>query len=354
MQVDGSKVEELIRAAEGCEFVFNGLPLDFNMQVMEASLEVGAHYLDLAGPMEEVGFIESYRLIMTEWHERFKAKNLQALVGCGIAPGLANVVVRESVERMDSCDFIGMYFYDGFLTNRFIPFWWSPEVAIVDMGEETFRFENGKHVTDTPFSRPEMMSFKGIDHQVKMVDHEHDEPVTMGLLADTVLKGAQNIEFKYGGPQIELCETLYKMGLLSLEPTEVKGVTVRPIDVVINQVPRAPVFPEEIAEVIAEGIMQEEGVFLIRVKGVKDGKPLTIESSVCLPGLVESYERSGLTHESYSTGQCAAVFSKLLVEGRFEGKGLFVPEQLDDASRGYVFSELGKLDITIDEEVLVG
>ena len=33
-----------------------------------------------------------------------------------------------------------------------------------------------------------------------MCDHHHEEAVTMGLLADQHLKGAQNIYFRYGGP----------------------------------------------------------------------------------------------------------------------------------------------------------
>jgi hypothetical protein len=56
-----------------------------------------------------------------------------------------------------------------------------------------------------------------------------------------------------------------------------------------------------------------------------------------------------MTHESYSTGQCAAVFSSLMVEGLCSETGLKVPEQLDTACRDYVFSELAKLNITVDE-----
>ena len=36
-----------------------------------------------------------------------------------------------------------------------------------------------------------MIELKGIDHEVRMVDHEHDEPITMGLLAEDVLKGVK-------------------------------------------------------------------------------------------------------------------------------------------------------------------
>ena len=61
-----------------------------------------------------------------------------------------------------------------------------------------------------------------------------------------------------------------------------------------------------------------------------------------------------MTHESYSTGQCAAVFSTMMVEGLFKEAGIFVPEQLDAPCRGYVLTELAKLNITVDEYVTAG
>ena len=351
VQVDARKTENIATIAAGCDFIFNGLPLEYNMQVMEAALAVNAGYMDLSGPMEEIGFVESYQWLFSEWHEKFKAKGLLALVGCGIAPGLANVLVRESVEKVDTCDFIGIYFYDGFLTKRFIPFWWSPEVALGDMAYKTFRYENREFVTDVPFSRPQMMKFVGVDKEIRMVDHEHDEPVTMGLLAQSVLKGARDIEFKYGGPQVELAESLYKLGLLSKVPVDVKGCLVSPFDVLMRQIPRAPRFEDEIQAIIEEGIIQEEGAFLVRIKGVKGGKPVQIDCYTNFPGLAEAFAASRMTHESYSTGQCAAVFSTMMVEGLFGEAGIFVPEQLDASCRKYVLTELAKLNITVDEYV---
>ena len=71
-------------------------------------------------------------------------------------------------------------------------------------------------------------------------------------------------------------------------------------------------------------------------------------SYVNAPGLVESFEKSGLSHEAYLTGQCAAVFVKMMVEDVFMEKGLFVPEQLSNDAREYCFQELAELDVTVD------
>jgi len=351
LQLDAGEVANVIQAAQGCDLVVNGLPLEYNLIIMEAALALNASYVDLAGPMEKIGFVESYRLIFSEWHQKFKAKGLTALVGCGSSPGLANLIARESVDKLDRCDHIGIYVYEGVWARRFTPFWWSPEVAFGDMAFKTFRFENGKIISGEPFSRPVMMNLRGIDRKVYMVDHEHDEPVTMGLLADKVLKGVKNVEFKYGGPQVELSESLYKMGLLSSEPLAVNGAKVAPLDLVLKLCPPAPKFPDEIKAILDEGLLLEEGAFLVRVDGDKAQQPVRIDCYVNSPGLVEAFKRSGLSHEAYLTGQCAAVFVKMLVDDAFAEKGLFVPEQLPADARQYCFQELAELGVTVDEIV---
>jgi len=169
--------------------------------------------------------------------------------------------------------------------RRFTPFWWSPEVAFGDMAFKTFRFENSNIIVDEPFSRPVMMKFRGIDRQIYLVDHEHDEPVTMGLLADKVLKGVKNVEFKYGGPQVELSESLYKMGLLSKEPMTVNGTEIAPLDLVLQLCPPAPKFPDEIKAIIDEGLLLEEGAFLVRGEGDKGDQSVRIDCYVNAPGL---------------------------------------------------------------------
>ena len=349
LTLDARDINNVISAAEGCDLIVNGLPLEFNLIVMEAALAAKASYVDMAGPMESIGFVESYKLIFTEWHKKFEEKGLTALVGCGSSPGLANVIARESVDKVDTCDTIGIYVYEGVWTERFTPFWWSPEVAFGDMAFKTFRYENGAHVTDKPFSRPVMMTLKGIEHEVRMVDHEHDEPVTMGLLAEQVLKGVKNVDFKYGGSGVELAEVLYKMGLLSTETVTVRGTPIVPMDLVLKLCPPAPKYPEEIKAIIDEGVILEEGAFLVRVDGHKEGSPVRIDCYVNAPGLVESFEKTGLSHEAYLTGQCASVFAKLMVDDVFGEKGLYAPEQLDAASRRYYFQELAKLGVTVDE-----
>lgn len=130
LQLDASDVDNVIRAAKGCDLIVNGLPLDFNLPVMEAALAVNASYFDMAGPMEDIGFVESYKLLFSDWHDKFKAKGLTALIGGGSSPGLANVMARQAVEKMDRCETISIFVFENVLTKRFTPFWWLSLIHI--------------------------------------------------------------------------------------------------------------------------------------------------------------------------------------------------------------------------------
>lgn len=349
VQVNANDVKDIVNAAGNADIIVNGLPIQFNMNVMAAALEIGACYQDLCMTyLDGQTAVEACRFIFSEQDKRFKAKNVLALTNTGSAPGLVNVVVRESTELMDACDSIEMNVYEGVWSKKFIPFWWSPEVAFEDMGENPTRFENGKFVNTEPFDNPVMIKFKGIDKEIRMVDHNHEEPITLGINADAFLKGARNILFRYGGPHVEVSQALYNMGYLSKEEKEFNGMTYVPFDLTIANTPPAPKYHDEIKEIIDGGLISEEGAFQVVVDGTKDGKPIRITSYVNAPGLIEAFNKSGLTHESYLTGQCAFIFTKMLVNDVIHQKGAISPEVLNDAERNYFFNEAEKLDITID------
>jgi len=350
IQVNANKIEDIVKAADTADIIVNGLPIQFNLTVMEAALEIGACYQDLCmtyidGKSSE----EATRFIFTEIGKRFEEKDLLAVTNTGSAPGLVNVVVRDTVELMDSCDSIEMNVYEGVWSKKFIPFWWSPEVAFEDMATNPTRFENGKFVETSPFDNPVWMKFRGVDKEIRMVDHNHEEPITLGINADGCLKGAKNILFRYGGPHVELAEALYNMGYLSTKEKEFNGMKYIPFDMTIANAPPAPKYQDEIKDIIDGGLISEEGAFHVLVEGKKDGKPIRITRYVNGPGLIEAFEKSGLTHESYLTGQSAFIFTKMLVNDVIRQKGAIAPEVLNAAEREYFFDEAKKLDITVDQ-----
>ena len=350
VQVNANVVNDIVKVADNADIIVNGLPIQFNMNVMEAALKIGADYQDLCmTDMDGKTSEEATRFVFEEQGKRFQEKGVLALTNTGSAPGLVNVVVRETTEMLDACDSIEMNVYEGVWSKKFIPFWWSPEVAFDDMGEVPTRFVNGKFVDTEPFANPVMIKFKGVDKEIRMVDHSHEEPITLGINAESYLKGAKNILFRYGGPHVELSQALYNMGYLSKEEKEFNGMKYVPFDMTIANSPAAPKYQEEIKDIIDGGLVSEEGAFQVVVDGTKDGKPTRITCYVNAPGLIEAFEKSGLTHETYLTGQCAFIFTKMLVNDVIKQKGAIAPEVLGAAERKYFFKEAQKLEITMEQ-----
>ncbi|HAK47036.1 MAG TPA: hypothetical protein DCO79_14110 [Spirochaeta sp.] len=350
VQLNAKNVDEIVAAAEGCDLIVNGLAPDFNMNVMDAALKVGACYQDLAsGPVSDTDFVSAVKRCLGRTSE-FEAKGLTALINTGSAPGMANVLTRHGVEKLDNVDRIDIFVYDEIWSKKFIPFWWSPETAFADMAAEPIVYKDGEFKRVKPFNNPQMTEFKGAGLK-RMTDHEHEEPVTMGLLADKVLKGVKEVNFRYGGPGLELAESLYKMGLLSDEVLNVKGTDIVPMDIISKLTPPAPKYADEIKAVLDEGMVSEDGVFLVRVTGKKDGKTSRVDLYCYAPGLTDAFEKAGITHESYFTGQAAFLFTKMFVNDVINTKGCFPPECLEDKERDYYLSEAAKLDILVDEVV---
>ncbi len=348
--IDARRLEEIVNVAKGVDLIINALPPDFNTKVMDAALEVDCYYQDMAsGPVSGVDFVEAMQRCLERGPE-FEEKGLIALINTGSAPGFTNILARDSVDLLDSCEAIEILIYDGIWSKQFIPFWWSPKTAFGDMAAEPVRYENGRFIRTRPFDNPAMEELKGIGKR-RMVDHEHEEPVSMGLLAGKALKGVKYVNFRYGGPAVELAENLYRMGLLSKEEIKINGTNVVPMEVVSALTPPAPKYPEEIKSVLDAGMELEEAAFLVRIQGIKEGQAVAIENYVNSPGLTNSFEIAQITHESYFTGQSAALFTKLLINKIITRKGAFPPEMLEKGERQYYLREAGKLGITVDRVI---
>mgnify|MGYP003591168481 CR=1 FL=1 len=359
-KVDASKKEEIMKLAAGTDLIVNALPLDYGINVMEAAIEVKADYQDFAAceniahcedPADE--WVEGIKIMYRDHGERFKKAGKTALIGTGSAPGLICVMARKTIRELDTCDTINMMVYEGVEAKRFLPFWWSPLVALSDMNEDAYAFENGRIIRTRPFSKPVTRQFPEMGGEsVTMVEHAHDEPVYMGLNSEKFFKGVKNIYFKYGGVGIDFARPLYRAGLLSREEEEIKGRKVVPFDVVLSHVPPAPKYHDEVKEIINEGLISDTGAMVIEAYGKKDGKNVMIDSHIFAPGLLDSFERSGLSAEMYMTGQGGFLFSKMFVNDKIKQKGLISSDMLTDEQVDYYIECAAKLDITMETEIV--
>jgi saccharopine dehydrogenase (NAD+, L-lysine forming) len=186
---------------------------------------------------------------------------------------------------------------------------------------------------------------------ITFYEHCHDEPIHYSFNAEQYLKGAKNAYFKYAGPGMDFAGPLYRAGLLSRKKEMIGDVEVAPFDVVLKHIPPAPRYKEEIAKIIEEGLVTDAGCMVIQAIGEKDGKQIKVETHVQAPGLVESYEKAGITAEMYLTGQGGFLFSKLFLHDQFDQVGLISPDMLSMEQVDIYFDYAKELDITLVTEV---
>jgi saccharopine dehydrogenase (NAD+, L-lysine-forming) len=359
IRVDGSKKEEIVKAARGVDTIVNAMPLDFGINVLEAAIEVKANYQDFAAceniadcENPEDNWVEGIKIMYRDYGKRFAEIGRTAIIGTGSAPGLMCVIARKTVSHLDSCDTINMMVYEGVESKRFIPYWWSPVVALSDMSEDAYAFENGKIIRTKPFSRPITRRFPEMDNvELTMVEHAHDEPVYMGINNKEFFKGAQNIYFKYGGVGIDFAHPFSRAGLLSHEEETIKGRKVVPFDVVLAHVPPAPKYHDEIKAIIDEGLIADTGAFVCECIGKKDGKDVMAETHVFAPGLVDSFKKYGISAEMYITGQSGFLYTKLFANDKITQHGLISSDMLDDEQVETYLKWANELEITYETEV---
>ncbi|MFA5637980.1 MAG: saccharopine dehydrogenase NADP-binding domain-containing protein [Anaerovoracaceae bacterium] len=351
-KVDASSEESIIKVIEGADLVVNGLPLAYGKNVLEACLKVGADYQDFAATEAiHEDWVEGIKILYKDYAKRFEEIGRVALIATGSAPGLILVVTRDLMKHFDSCDTIYNFVYEGVEAKRFLPFWWSPVTAMNDMAADATAFVDGKLVKTIPFSLPVSRKYDYLDDEVVFVEHDHDEPVHIGLNAEEFFKGVKNVYFKYAGAGVEFAKPLYRAGLLSHKKEQVKDVMVAPFDVVLKHIPAAPKYHDEIKGIIEEGLISDTGAMVVEAYGLKDGVKIKAESHVSAPGLKESFEKSGLTSEMYLTGQGGALFTKMLIKDLITQRGLISSDMLNFDQVAYYLKEAEKLNIIVETKI---
>ena len=351
---DASKKENIMPLIEGCDLVVNALPLAFGQNVIDAALEAKCNYQDFAAPegFEDTWEKCMYRLL-TEYNEKFKAIGKLAIMGTGSAPGTMCVVARDTMKDIDECDTIFMNVYEGDEAKRFQPYWWSPVTALNDMDDLPVAWIDGKMVNPKPFSLPIERTYDYVGYPVRFVEHAHDETFFVGMRADDLFKGCKNAYFKYGGVGIEFAEPLASAGLLKRDPVESDGQLVNTHEVILKFLPSPPRFAHEVEEIIKEGLVSDDGAFVVEALGKKDGKPVRVESHLSAPGFVESFEKFGVTGEQYLTGQGGFLFTKLFVNDQLEDQSGFISSaELSEEANDKYLEYAAELEITLERRII--
>lgn len=307
VQLDVRDRAAVLPHMEACDAVMSAAPYYFNRDLAEWAIAGMAHFSDLGGNTEIVS--EQKQLDAAAL-----AAGISVIPDCGVAPGMVNILAQHGIEQMDATDAVRIYV--GGLPQ-------APEPPL------NYQIVYSLEGVLDYYTTLSWIIRDGKRQQVKALSEivPVDFPAPLGTLeAFHTAGGLSTLGFRYEGkiPTMEyktlrypghakLMEAIRDLGLLDLEPVEVKGVRVRPRDVAVA--------------VMNPRLNKPKGKDLVAlrvtVSGTKGGAPRTIEWN-----LVDRYdEQHGISAMMRCTGYSLAITGLMQVRGQVTRQGVCTPDE---------------------------
>jgi saccharopine dehydrogenase (NAD+, L-lysine-forming) len=327
-RVDAGNSDDLAKVLKRVDVAVNATLPDYNLPIFHSALKHGANYIDFAEdwPLREK-FLEQLGT-----SDKWKKAGLTAVKHQGITPGVTNVLARYATDYLDKVEkiYIKSAWWWPSEEEKIVPTWspgWSVETALLEWTADPIVYENGEYKTYPPFSGFETHTFPEPmgAHTVCWVEHE--EIVT---LPHFIGKGLKYVDIKMG-PDI-IAGILINLGLAGTEPIEVKGVKVKPLDVLLKLTKPAIEEIEETEKTFEFHKLSGDEVFsciAVQVIGEKADKKMEeyVYLHTSISNMREWLRRYGTTNGWVPIP--AATTAKMLAKGEIQAKGVIAPECLE-------------------------
>jgi saccharopine dehydrogenase-like NADP-dependent oxidoreductase len=313
--VDVDDPGSLAAALADTDVVLNATYMRHNVRVTDAAIAAGVHLVDLGSYYPET-------LQQLDRHTAAERAGCRIVPGCGVAPGLTNILARLGADQLDSVDAIRMYSY---ITH---PMWTSPGIVVTRFDASTgtsIAWEGGRAAEYPSFSGEERFAFPEPygEQEVHLVPHP--EPLTLPRTIDV-----RDVVFKVGYPADETARirVLLELGFDRDEPFAIDGAAISPRRFAAAYIGRRGIGPEE----------RSANVKHVRVEGIRDGWPMTLTYDFAV-------EQTGRSASAAITGTVAAIAADLVAHGGPVGvhppEAAFEPRPFIDAlaARGLVVAE---------------
>ena len=316
--IDAEDVPALTRLIEDFDpFMVIHVALPYqDLTIMEACLNAGVHYLDTANyePKDEAKFEYSHQWA---YHDRFKNAGLTAILGCGFDPGVTSIFTAraaahffDEIHYLDIVDANAGDHGKAFATN------FNPEINIREITQPGKYYENGEWVEIPPFSIRKDLNYPDIGPKPSYVLY-HEELESLVKHFPT-LKRAR-FWMTFGDEYLTHLRVIQNIGMASIEPVTHNGVEIIPLEFLKT------VLPDPGG--LGEGYSGETSIGC-RIRGIKDGQEQTyyIWNNCSHERAFRETRAQGV---SYTTGVPAMTGAMMLIQGKWEGAGVFNVEQFN-------------------------
>lgn len=312
-----SAVRGLVR---DCDLVVGAVPGAMGFATLEAVISAGKDVVDISFFPEDAFLLD----------ESARTAGVTAVVDCGVAPGMDNMILGYHATRMA----VGRFecYVGGLPFRREFPFEYKAPFSPADVLEEYTRparyVENGHVVVRPALSDVELLEFP----EVGTLEAFNSDGLR-SLLKTMKVPNMIEKTLRYPG-HVERVRALRASGFLDTGEIEVRGVRVRPLDV-------------SSAVLFKHWRLDDEDdeftVMRIVVAGHENGLPKRYAYD-----LFDRRDRStGFSSMARTTGFPATAAARLILTGRFARKGIVAPEHIgaDEAAFRSVMADLAARNV---------
>jgi saccharopine dehydrogenase (NAD+, L-lysine-forming) len=351
IRVDARNIHDVEQAAKGADAIINLTLTAYDLNIMEAALRNGAHYVDTSFGEPSLLDIMARDNILAQiiegrplsFDDEYKDSGLTALLGCGFSPGMTNVTARYLCDKLEQVEkiriFLGKKSFESH--GGVVSPWtttWSPFRTLWGYAVEPTIFEDGRYKKHHIFACPEEYNFPDPVGNVLLTYHQHQEPITLPYF---IGKGIKYCDFKY--PVDSIAGAFVKMGFASPDAIDVNGIKVVPRDVLLKLVrPPANLFLDEDEKSAKQ--LDRISLYVVEVKGTQSGEEVQYKASSpstfyrTVEEKIDVYKRFGTT--IIGVALPAIVGAKMCINGDTD-KGVISAECLDPKTFLKMLTEMG-------------
>lgn len=302
IQADLSEGQVIQKIVADSDLVVNAMPGFLGFRTCQSVIEAGKNLVDIAFFPEDPFRLDALA----------KEQNVTAIVDCGVAPGMSNLLVGHAASRLEEVELVTIL-VGGLPMVRNLPYEYKAVFSPIDVIEEYTRpsriVENRQVVIREALSEPELLDFPAIGTL------EAFNSDGLRTLAETIpAKNMKEKTLRYPG-HIEKMRLLRDTGFFSQEPVEINGIPVRPIELTAKLL--FPIWQLQPGE-------EDFTVMRIVVEGKKGRKKHRY-----VYDLLDYFDReSQTTSMSRTTGYTATTAVRMLTAGLYNRKGISPPEYI--------------------------
>ena len=298
--LDVTQGQNLSEAINDCDLVISAVPGFLGFQTMKTVINNHKNLVDISFLPEDV----------LDLDQLAKDNDVTAIMDCGVAPGMPNIIAGYHNEKMAIDSF--EYMVGGLPKVRSFPFEYKAPFSPCDVMEEYTRparyVENGNIVTKPAMSDIEFIEFE----KVGTLEAFNSDGLRSLIYTLINIPNMKEKTLRFPG-HIQMIQALKTAGFLNRKSIKVKGKEMIPFD-----------FTSEILYNAWKLNPDDEEFTLMKVilKGIENGKPKTI-----MYDLYDEYDRKEkISSMARTTGFTASAAADMILNDVFSKKGMFPPE----------------------------